>query len=171
MHVAGALLDRLEHERVDELDERTGGFILRGLDFLFVRKLFALVAAVATHRIELTPEIAELQLDVLSRSDPEHDLASRRDAQLVDGLNIGRIGDRDQQPLAVERVRHGAGTDKRPRFNRVGRVSHNTEGAQVYEGKIESLGNLTRYGDAGRTSANAGRGHAPRMSWTRVASS
>ena len=171
MNVARTLLDRLEDQRVDELDERARGLVLRGLDILFVREPLVLGDEMTPGRLELALEVAELELDVLTRSDAEDDLAPRGDPQFVDRLHVGWIGDRYEQALAVKGIGHGVGPDKRARLDRVGCIANDTETAQVDVREVETLGDLASDRHTGCAAANAGRGHPPRMSWTRAASS
>ena len=50
-------------------------------------------------------EPPDLGLDVVARRDGELDGEPRRDAQLVDRVDVARIGDGDAQHVAVDRVR------------------------------------------------------------------
>jgi hypothetical protein len=169
--VACSFFDRLGEERVDKFDERARSFVLRVLDFLLIGDALALVDGVTSRRLDLALEVAELELDVFSRRNAENDLAAGGDPELVDGLHVGRIGDRNQQAFAVEGIGNGARAHQRPCFDRIGRFAEDTDRAQVDEGQVEAFGDLTCDGDARGTAADSGRAHAPRMSWTRAASS
>src|SRR6476661_8889420 len=171
MNVACTLLDRLEDQRVDELDERPRGLVLRGLDLFFVREPLVFRDEMTARRLELALEVAELELDVLTRSDAEDDLAPRGDPQFINRLHVGWIGDRYEQTLAVKGIGHGVGPDKRARLDCVSCIANHAETAQIDEREVETIGDLASYRHTGCAAANAGRGHPPRMSWTRAASS
>jgi hypothetical protein len=70
VNIARALFDRLEDQRVDELDERARRLVLGGFDVLLVREAVVLGGDVTTRRLELALEVAQLELDVLSRRTP-----------------------------------------------------------------------------------------------------
>jgi hypothetical protein len=71
-------------------------------------------------------------------------------------LHVGWIGDRYEEALAVERVGHRARADKRAYFDRIGRVAHDADTAQIDERQVVTLGNLARNRNTGSTAANAG---------------
>ena len=111
--VGGAVLGGLEDQRVDEPDERRVGDAVVGLEvvlFLLGDLLelgFVLEHRARAERFGRPDEAADLRLDVLRRRDRQLELVARRQAELVDRVHVLRVGDRDQELVAFDRVRDG----------------------------------------------------------------
>ena len=108
--VRGAVLGRLEDDRVHEPDERRVGDAVVGLEVVLVVVLLLDLELVlderrALPRLALANLAPELDLDVLARRDPDLERVTRREAELVDRLDVRRVGDRDLQDVALEGVR------------------------------------------------------------------
>ena len=110
--VGGAVLGRLEDDRVDEPDERRVGDAV--VDLEVVRLLFLgdpqllvdlLEDGAGAERLGCARHPAQLDEDVLARGDAEVERVARREPELVDPVQVARIGDGDPQRAVVERVR------------------------------------------------------------------
>ena len=109
MDVGGAVFGRLEDDRVDEPDERRVGEAVVGLEvgglFLLEELLVLLGRRAVAESLGLADCALDVVEDLLARGDPELDRMPRRQPQLVDGADIRRVGDRDQQRAVLQRVR------------------------------------------------------------------
>ena len=97
--VAGAVLGGLEDDRVDQADERRVRDAVVGLEVVARPRLVLEVELVLDERGALPAsrgalDPAQLELDVLARRDADLERVARREAQLVDRLDVGRVGDR-----------------------------------------------------------------------------
>ena len=110
--VGGAVLGGLEDDRVDEPDERRVGDAV--VDLEVVRLLLLgdpqllvdlLEDSAGAERLGGARHPAQLDEDVLARGDAEVERVARREPELVDPVQVARIGDGDPQRAVVERVR------------------------------------------------------------------
>ena len=109
--VRGAVLGGLEDDGVDEPDERGIGDAVVGLEVVRVlflrgeRLCFLVERGTRTERLRLADEAPDLGLDVVAGRDGELDGQPRREAELVDRVDVARVGDGDTQDVAVDLVR------------------------------------------------------------------
>jgi hypothetical protein len=106
VHVGGAVLRRLEEDRVDEADERDVGDAVLGLEIgevflLLCEELLLLDDRACAERLGGPRELANRDEDVLTRGDAELERVPRREPQLVDAVEIRRVGNRDAQVFAA----------------------------------------------------------------------
>ena len=110
--VGGAALERLEDDRVDEPDDRAG--VRRELvdgEGLFARLVLAeelhleAFGGLLEHALRALA-LLQNRLDRRRRADAHADRRAQLDADLVDRLQVARIGHDDQERLAVAAVRH-----------------------------------------------------------------
>jgi hypothetical protein len=148
MDVARALLGGLEDDRVDDPDKGRRRLILFGRSFLLEGKLVFLLFRGAAHRVDLPVEVAELQIDVLSRRDRKLESDRCGEPELVENLHVGRIADRDEQALSFEAVRQHTQPDEHRRVNRLYGRAMDADDAQVGIWKAVLLRELTSDRDA-----------------------
>ena len=114
VQVARAVLDRLDDDRVDEPDRRSvGGAVGVEIGVLLERA----GEHVLDHRGALADlvcagEQAQLEIDVERRRDREVERVVADEAQLVDGRDLARIGDRDLQPAVDDAIGDRAGANE-----------------------------------------------------------
>ena len=142
MDVAGAVLGGLEDDRVDEPDERRvrdAVVVLEVVDSCVARRPRSSSRSIELRRSPRRAtrlEALELREDVVARGDAERELVARREPQLVDRVDVRRVGDRDVRRLAVEPVRQrdrragarGAGSARSPRARRRSSAGRRTAG-------------------------------------------
>ena len=111
MHVARAVLGRLQQYRVDELDEGGVREAVVGLEvgLLAFRKLF-LEQGRALPGLVRPQDPAQLDLDVLPSRNGQVDRVARRETQLVHRLHVGRVRDRHPEPVSRDPVGQRTGT-------------------------------------------------------------
>ena len=101
MDVGGPVLGRLEDHRVDEADERRVGDAVVGLEVVDLLGLllgdgpFPLEEGAGAEGLGGADEPADLGEDVVARRDGELERVARREPELVDAVDVGRVGDRD----------------------------------------------------------------------------
>ncbi len=78
----------------------------------------------------------ELGQDVVSGGDAEIERMLRREAKLVDGVQVPGIGDRDLEDVALERVRHRHGALERLHRDQLRRVDGDPDGMEVDDRKV-----------------------------------
>ena len=113
--VARAILGRLEDDRVDEPDKRDVRdpvVHLQVVELLLCLLLFEQADLMVEHRagakrLGRSDQPPDLVADVLARGDCELELEARREAHLVDRLDVARICDGDAENVPVQRIRHG----------------------------------------------------------------
>ncbi len=106
----GAVLGGLEDDRVDEPHERRVGDAVLGLEvvclLLFLRERRIVEGRACAEGLGCTDEPLDLDEDVLAGGDAELERVAGGEPQLVDPVDVARIGDRDLQVAVCERVRH-----------------------------------------------------------------
>ncbi len=114
MHVRGALLDGVEQHLVDEADDRRVfdvvardallQLLLAGADLEVLQ-----VEVVLGHRrhrgVDLLDGLGDGQLELVVLDDDRLDAEARGELDLVDGMKVGRIGDREEQALSTPHER------------------------------------------------------------------
>ncbi len=109
MDVGGAVLGRLEDHGVDEPNERRVGDAVVDLEVVGLLLLdqpeLLLDHGAGAEGLRGTDEAAELGLDVLAAGDADVEWEARREAELVDRVDVRRVGDRDAKRAVVEEVR------------------------------------------------------------------
>jgi len=112
VHVGRAVLRCLEEDRVDKPDERDVGDAVLDLEVgdvllrLLGEELLLLDRERArAERLGRTGLLADPVDDVLFRGDAQLELVTRREPQLVDPVQVRRVGDGDAEQLVLERVR------------------------------------------------------------------
>ena len=112
MNVGGTVLGSLKDHRVDEADEwRVRDAVVDlevvGLLFLFLGQLL-LDRGPGAERLGRSRQAADLGQDVVPRRHGELERITRGEPQLVDSLDVARVGNSDLQGAVLERVRNGS---------------------------------------------------------------
>src|SRR5581483_4569505 len=108
--VGGAVLGRLEENRVDEPDERRIGDAVVGLEIgllLLGRlelRLLLVDGRTCAEGLARADETADRGENVLARCNTKIDRVARREPKLVDAVQVRGIGDGNVQYVAAERV-------------------------------------------------------------------
>ena len=106
--VAGAVGGRLHHDRVDESHERRVGDAVVDLEVVVVvDDLDVVERRLGLHRLALAGEALELRQDLLTVCDADLDGVPGREPQLVDAVDVLRVGDGDAQLVVGAGHRHG----------------------------------------------------------------
>jgi hypothetical protein len=147
--VGGAVLGRLEDDRVDEPDKRRIGDAVVDLEvvgfLLFLRgRELLLDHRARAERFGGASETADLGKDVLACRDAQVERVTRRDPQLVDRLDVARIGESDLQRSVRERVRHRDDALEHMQWDLVGGLVVDAREREVDEGHLVASGERTR---------------------------
>jgi len=111
MEIAGPVFGCLEDDRVDQAHEgRVGNAVVR-LQVVAVAR-FRLIQLILYESRALpglggADDALELELDVLGGRNPDLERVPSGDAQLIDRLDVRRVGDGDVEPVFFELVRDG----------------------------------------------------------------
>ena len=162
MDVAGAVLGCLEDERVDEPHERRVRDAVVGLQVVRLdRHAHLLDRVFHQRRVERAGgagHAAELDEDVVADRDRELRRVPGRQPELVEPLDVLRLGDRDPQPLAVERERDRAHALEHGQRDQPGRGGVDALDGEVDQRQVELLGERPRGVERAREGRVARRG-------------
>ena len=139
--VGGVLLRGLEDEGVHEPDQRPVRDAVVSLEVVAV--VFRLVQVDRDDRADRlggSNEPLKLGEDVVTRCDGELERVLRREAELVDGVEIPGIGDRDLEHVALECVGHGRGAFQRLYGNQLRGVDRHVQRRQVDDREVVTHG-------------------------------
>ncbi len=140
MEVGGAVLGRLEDDRVDEPDERGVGDAVVGLEVVLGVVRFDVELVLdergAFPHLARARDLAQLELDVLARRDADVELIAGREAKLVDLLDVARVGDRDLEDVSLEAVRDRSDPVEDVRLDRLDGVLLHGDLGEVDEGEV-----------------------------------
>src|SRR3954451_1628681 len=141
--VAGAVLGRLEDDRVDEPDERDVRDPVVDLEIVELLLLLLLEQpgllvqnGAGAEGLGSADEPADLVGDVLARRDGQLELEARREAQLVDRMDVAGIRDSDPEDIPLDGVRDGLDPLEHVQLKLLDRVLCHADDRQVDEGKV-----------------------------------
>ena len=145
VHVARPVLGRLDQDRVHEPDERRIRDAVLGVEVVCADVVLGgdlellLDERRPPHRLARARDLLQLDLDVLGRRDDEVDRESRCEPQLVDRLDVRRVGDRDGQPVVLDPVRKRARALEHGRGNDLDRARVDRLVSELDERQVEPL--------------------------------
>ena len=147
MDVARAVLGRLEDDRVDEPHERRVGDAVVGLEVvrLDVCARLAATASSISAAFSASDARASRRSSVSTSSRTAHrelGRVARREPELVEPVDVLRLGDRDPQPLAVERERDRADALEHGQRDQPRRLEVDALDGEVDERQVELLREL-----------------------------
>ena len=151
--VGGVLLGGLEDQRVDEPDERPVGDAVVGLEVVAVRLVDGLVHVDGddgADRLGGAHEPLELGEDVVARRDAELERVLRREPELVDRVQVPRVGDRDLEHVVLDRVRDRDGALERLHGDQLRGVDGDADGREVDDREVVAHGEHARDPVGGR---------------------